>query len=330
MATRTQKTKVGAFLIICLFMILGMFAYLSEYYEDPGLQYTIEFKESIQGLYDGAIVTYLGVNVGKVRTISVTAANTAIVNVIIDPNKVTLFEGVEAQLVIYSFASGTMAVSLTGSEVPGKPLPEGSRIPTKQATLTAVSEQIEDMMENLNTISDQVRSGLVGMEEGDLNKILEKVDVALENANVMLEDGKSITGDVREVVAKVSDQVNDVIEEFRGLSGDLRTLSRDADSFVVTAQAKLEQFDVDATQASLNEVLENVAAITKKIDATVAQLDTMTASAFHEADNVEYSLRTTLTEVNETFTSLQRLVEQLKQDPSSLVRGKGTLKESNP
>lgn len=330
MATRTQKTKVGAFLLICTCLILGMFAYLSEYYEDPGVEYTIEFKESIQGLYDGAVVTYLGVEVGKVKRISVTPANTAIVNVIIDPAKVTLFDGVEAQLVIYSFASGTMAVSLTGSEIPGKPLPEGSRIPTKQATLTAVSEQIEDMMENLNTISDQVRSGLTGMEEGDLNKILEKVDVALENANAMLDDGKSITSDVREVVAKVSKQVDDVIAQFHGLSTDLRKLSRDADDFIVTAKDKVEQFDVGTTQDNLNEVLKNVAEITKKIDATAAQLDTMTASAFHTADNVEYSLRQTLDEVNQTFTALQRLVEQLKQDPSSIVRGKGTLKESKP
>lgn len=87
---------------------------LRGYYDDKGVTYAIEFEESISGLYEGGIVTYLGVPVGKVRDIFVTEANKPHVNIVIDPLKVQLFEGVEAQLVIYSFAAGTMAISLEG------------------------------------------------------------------------------------------------------------------------------------------------------------------------------------------------------------------------
>lgn len=330
MATKPQKMKVGLFLIICFGMIGATFAYLANYYENPGVHYTIEFNESILGLYDGAIVTYLGVTVGKVRSISVTPRNTAVVDIIIDPNKVVLMEGVEAQLTLYSFASGTMAVSLTGFREGGRPLPEGSRIPTRPSTITAISEQTEDLVANLNAISDTIRVGLEGMGEGDLDAILKKIDTALENANAILEDGKGIAGDVQSVVANVRDRIDGVVNEFEGLSADLRSLARNADEFVVVAKEKVAQFDVDTTQVNVNRVLDNIAEIAEKVDGTLADLNNITANALHQADNVEFNLRRATGEVVEAFGALQALVEQLRQDPSSIVRGKGTVKEPRP
>ena len=56
-------------------------------YQDPGLNYWLEFNESILGLYEGGMVEYLGVPAGKVREIYVTDNQYARVNIVIDPVK---------------------------------------------------------------------------------------------------------------------------------------------------------------------------------------------------------------------------------------------------
>jgi len=125
-ATKKQKMKVGIFLIVGFAAIVFAVTYLSGVYREHGLVYWVEFEESILGLNEGGLVEYLGVPVGRVREIYVTDQKKAHVRFVIDPEKVTLQEGVQAELVIYSLAAGTMAISLRGGDPNNPVIPPNS------------------------------------------------------------------------------------------------------------------------------------------------------------------------------------------------------------
>lgn len=327
MATRKQKVKVGIFLVSCFLLIAGGIVMIIGLFEDQGKNYWIEFEESVLGLYEGGMVEYMGVPIGKVKEIRVSEKGFARVDIIVNPRKVTLYQSVEAQLVIYSLAAGTMAVSLDGGSPSEKELPVGSRITAKRSTITAVSSRIEELMDNITGIATTIRTGLSGLSEGDLNAIVEKVDELLNKGNTFLDDTDALVGEATETVTGLRDDAKKVIDEVTDLSKDVRELTQKLNGFVDTAKQKIEQVDVPHTQEQLNRVLDNVAGLTEKLNKTMEQINELEANALHKADNVDYNLRRSLDEVSQAIESMRLFVDQLRNDPSSLVRGKGIVKE---
>lgn len=328
LATKSQKTKVGIFMLLCGLLMAGSLYLISGFYQDQGTQYWLEFDESILGLYEGATIEYLGVPVGKVRSIRVRPeTNKPYIEVSIDSTKVTLHQGVQAKLVLYSFAAGTMAISLTGGDVAQGSLPEGSQIPTEPSAITAIAGQVQDVMERVEGIASQIETGLEGMESGELTAIIDKV-------NGLLDDGKTFLADTRELVETATGTVDDVrgdlkkvVDSAVEIMDELKPTIKNVDALVVTSKEKVAQLDVDAASKQLSTVLENVAQLTEKLNATMAQVDGMTANALHEADNVETSLRHALGDMSEALYAMRVFVEQLNANPASLIRGKETPKE---
>jgi len=70
-----------------------------------------------------------------------------------------------------------------------------------------------------------------------------------------------------------------------------------------------------------------VSAVARQADETVARMETMAMDIVHQADNVEYTLRGTMLELRDAFDSIRLMVNQLKDDPSALIRGRGRVRE---
>ena len=214
MATRKQEAKVGLFLVICVLLIGGGVLLISGYKHEERTPYIIEFEESVLGLYKGSLVEYLGVPVGTVSSIFVTDQYHAHVEIEITKGQVTLRDGVTAELVIQSLATGAMAISLRGGHPDGPILPPGSRIPAAESLIRSFSSQIESLLGNLVALVEDFREALVGLEEGDLALLIHDVDSLLargqeflQNANLTLTDVKDDAQEAvqayKEVAAKV-------------------------------------------------------------------------------------------------------------------------------
>lgn len=327
MATKKVKIKVGVFLLVCFSIILAAVTYISGLYKGQGEHYWMEFDESVLGVYEGGIVEYLGLPVGKVSHMSVTPNNRAHIEITLDPKKIELKQGVEGQLVLYSLAAGTMAVELSGGDPEGGPLPPDSQIPTRPSAFTAISTKVEKLMSDVSSIVAKVENGLSGMEEGDLNNML-------DTAKKILDDFQSLTVEARltlqsgqETIAKVNVQIDPLSDEVKALSQNIRKTSEDAGAFLKVATEKTSQLDVAGLGDKVDEVLQEITELTMKLNASVANLDESSATMLHEADNLEYTFRATLSSTSDTLLALETLLNQLKDDPSSLVRGKGKIKE---
>ena len=322
MATRKQKVKVGFFLLMCGALVAVGLSLVAGLHEDRGVHHWITFQESVLGLYEGGTVEYMGVPIGKVRNISVTRQNLVSVEIVIDPAKATLYSGVEARLVVSSIAAGTLAVSLSGGDPRAGELPPNSTVPSKLSALTAISTQLEEVMEQVDEIFHVVTSGLEGMEDGKLTEIVNESHGLVADARTMVKEATDTLQHVREEADTAIDRALEIADSVKGFTESAKGLS---DSL----QSKVEPLDLSQIQANLDKVLGNAAALSEQLQKTAAGLDNTLASMTHEASNVEYSLRSSVTELNKTLESLRQLSTQLRDDPSSLVWGRGNATKGN-
>lgn len=314
MATRAQKTKVGLFLVICGLMAAAAILTISGYKHVPRELYWIEFDESILGLSKGSIVEYMGVQVGVVDNIFVTDKNKAHAEMLIESGKVTLHEGVTGQLVMYSIATGQMAISLRGGDGPA--LASGSKIKTSPSLVSSFSSGMETLMDDTSNVVKTIRSGLKNMKEGQLTEIV-------NNTDGLICRGQEFIDTADETLVDMKDEAQSGLDQFRELAKKAQVLIKDTNEAVNAAKEKIALLEVSKTEANLNKVLEDMSALAQRLQESAKVLDTTSRSALHEADNIEYNMRQTLHTLNESLESVRTLMEYLKQDPSALVRGKG-------
>lgn len=326
-ATRRQKLKVSIFLILCIgTMVVGSLV-VSGVYQEPGLRYWLEFNESVLGLYEGGMVEYLGVPVGKVREIYVTENQLAHVEIVIDPTKVSLRQGVEGKLVIYSIAAGTMAISLSGGDPQSAEILENSQIPAKQSTIEAFSSQLTDIMEELSStlkdvsaIGKEVRTQIESLDDKAVSDIVHQVRDLVGKSEEFLTHTDGLVIEATEAVKDVRGHANSLVDTVKARSQDLERLSKKIETLAETYTKRGEELNVGELQQQVN-------ALMLQVTEALEQMDTVAANLVHQTGNVEYSLRATMTELRDALESVRGLANQLKEDPSALIRGRGKAQE---
>ncbi|MCX8065472.1 MAG: MlaD family protein [Candidatus Hydrogenedentes bacterium] len=315
MATRKQKIQVLVFLLICSALILLIVYFVSGMYATTKFKYWIEFDESVLGIYEGGVVEYLGVPVGKVEEIKVSRAGKPLVIFSIDTKKVVLRQGVEASLVIYSLAAGTMAISLRGGDPDAPELPPGSRIPARRSTISAVSNRIEELMEDLKKILDTVKVGLEGMESGQITDLIENIKDTVEDTRELLAEAKETFEKFNVAIDEIKPQLTKVMEKGEDVLDEVKKVSTNANQLITSTKGKMEKLEFGKMQEKINTSVD-------KIGKLAEELKELSEQASYKTDNFEYLLRNTLREVNGLLISTRELVESLKQNPSTIIRGK--------
>ncbi len=319
MATRTQKVKVGAFLLISATFIIAGLMLVAGYRQGNSQRYMIVFEKTVLGLYKGGMVQYLGVPVGVVDDIYVSNDGKAYVETLIDPDKVTLHRGVEAKLEFYSFATGTMCVALSGGDPTGEVLEPGAIIPTGQSQLESVSSQAADLMVSLTKIAEKIETGMSGMEEGQLTAVVDQIKPFIDDARGFIEDArntlKTVEGDLHSTI----DEVKPGIKKFGDLADSAQALSKTANDTLSDMRTKIQPLDLGKLQTEL-------LALSDQIKQTTKRLDGMTGSLPHTVDNLQYALIDTTRKLNETLDAFRALAETLNQNP--YVRGASAPEDS--
>ncbi len=322
MATRKQKIKVSLFLLVCAGIFLAATMVITRMYQKAGDEYWLEFDESILGLYEGGLVEYQGVPVGKVSNIFVTPLQKPHVEVTIDPNKVRLRRGVEGRLVIYSIAAGTMAISLSGGDPSGPFLPPGSQIPTKRSTIEAISKQITDIMERVSGILDDVEKKLAAISDKDIADIVEQVKGILAKGDELASKGSNFMDETTGAVQDARAEIRKVSAMLSERNEDLRKVMKSLQDLLDTSRGKVAALDVQTIQDRLTRTLDDISALARKAEQALDKAGTVAENVTREAGDVEYGLRQTMGELRDTFTELRLLVEELRREPSQVVRGK--------
>ena len=313
MATRAQKTKVGLFLSLSILLIVVGLALITGLTKKDTVTYWISFSSSVLGLSDGSPVFYLGVDVGEVKSIQVTDVNNAVVEVEIERDAVTLREGVEAKLAIYSFAMGTMCVILEGGDPHGSVLEPGSKLFGEKSTFESVSAETETILEDLSQITEAFRKGLGKLEDDEIHEMINNAD--------------DLITETRDLVNAAREDVYAAVDDFRLVADKVSKVADSGQKLLDTLNERLKPVQLADMQQQLRDTLEAVQAgadaLTEQVNATGKLMDSATKSVVYQTDNVQHTLWDTLQTLNASLEAVRDLVDYLEQDPSALVRGKG-------
>jgi phospholipid/cholesterol/gamma-HCH transport system substrate-binding protein len=319
LATKKQKVKVGIFVLGCAALIVGGIMLILGFRQGDKTEYWLEFEESVLGLSVGNTVEYLGVPVGTVDDISILSNNHARVDITIRNDKVTLHEGVSATLVMFSFATGTMYISLAGGEPDAPPLTPWAQIPTQPSLVEAFRTQVESLLANMSDITAKLNLSLEGMPAGQLTSVI-------DDAQGLLQESREFVQATNVTLQELQEKVSPAIEDFGAMAKNLRGSTEKLNGFLDSAKGKMEPLDIKKTQDELNRVLTNAADLTEKMKSTVEVLDTASKAILYDEDNIQRQIKESLQIMTETMESIRDLADYLKQDPASLIRGKGEAK----
>jgi ABC-type transporter Mla subunit MlaD len=324
---------VGLFLLASAVVIaLGLY-YISRRGTAGELHYRVEFHESVLGLNVGSPVVYMGVPIGSVDDVDVhTARNhetnaeayAPLASIVIKPNAFVLREGVKAKLSIYSIATGTLAITLEGGDPARPPLPEYSTLVAEKSMFEAVSSRVEEIMNNvqeltqdLDEVVEAFHSSLEGLEKGELAKIIKDTGEAVRET-------RDLAASVNETFGTIKNDAKDGVKDFRELVADVKELAQSTNDLVVSVEKKLEPINVAETQQKLNGVMDKIGSLAERLETFSVTLDKATQSVVNKTGGVEYNIREGIHSLSTTLDSLRELIEYLRQNPSALIRGKGT------
>ena len=207
MATKAQKTKVGLFLLVGIAVIISVFVIIIRKDSKPTNTYFVKFGESVGGLKADSSVLYKGVQVGKVKNISVKDVSEIIVQVAIERDLVELREGTIAKIAMGSLMGGKV-VELSGGETGAPVLKPGSYISSEPSIMGNLAKDIPQILDEIKQIL------------GNLNQVIGKdnsnrVESILKNADRSIISLTTTMAELEKLIQLVRSDLSDHGYELR-------------------------------------------------------------------------------------------------------------------
>jgi phospholipid/cholesterol/gamma-HCH transport system substrate-binding protein len=321
MITRSQKARLGVFLALSGFVLLGGLGVLvgvrvGETFD----RYTVRYKISVSGLEIGAPVKYNGVRVGKVAGIRVNPDDVSQILVALDVDHATPIKADVRATVTSVGITGLKYIDLTLGSNQARTLPSGSEIQAGESDLDfltnkaqVISERVDlllgqiieltraDNIRRVDRILDDVSVVTSGVRERT-DRLLLKAETLLDDLDVAVRETTETAAALRADLARVTASATGVLD--RKLVEDVSTR---ASALLASVQRKVEGGLVD-------EVLRFVRDATRKAGTL---LDNVNLTVVQSQDDVNRGLSQML----ETIENLNDFSRMLREDPSVLLRG---------
>ena len=236
METRSNHILVGAVTLILLAILIGFMVWIARIGNVDRKEYDIFFKQSVEGLSKGGLVTYAGVPSGEVKEIAL-SKDPSFVRVRIAVKKNTpVLQGTTASL--QGSFTGPSSVLLDGA-IAGAPAlsdkgPEGVPvIPTKRTGLGALLNSAPQLLERLATLTERLTEVLNDKNQKAFGNILANVDslsgdlarggpdlrIAIAETKVTVQKAGVAVDEIAKLAASTNTLVN---EDGRPMIADLR------------------------------------------------------------------------------------------------------------
>ncbi len=300
--TRSERIKLGAFMLfcgvlICVFLGYVLKRYLSEQFDN---YYTI-FDTDVNGLFVDAKVKLNGISVGSVTSITI---NEQDLNQVVVAFKVTqgtpIKIGTRAGLTAGMNLTGEKQVILSGGKFSEPNVPEGGLVPAEASMFDQITGQMGDMFGKVNPIID----GLVRV----LNpENAESISRTLKNLEVTTENLSHLTADIRKPIndmSKSAVSLQKILAEVEEAK-----IAANANASITTLREKLEAIDTKGLNENLMQTAESMNSLTKRVDAMVYKNEDQVGNAVEE--------------LNTILENLEEFTQKIKNNPSALIRTEG-------
>jgi phospholipid/cholesterol/gamma-HCH transport system substrate-binding protein len=261
--------------------------------------YEIYFEGSVSGLSQGSPVRYLGVDVGRVRSMKVDRN---------DPGRVKVIAEVDSAAPVSGATRARLGLlGLTG--------------------LLYIDLQVDSEADANQALAHGERHRVIPARKGDIEAFLERLpDLVSHVAQVMSRVEKLL--DDENVAA-----VGDTLRDLRATAANLPQLSRDAAALVAQLQSTVQETSALArrldgiaagSQPELAATLESSRVAAQKLAATAESLERIVASnesaLAGAAGSGAVELQQLLIDLRDTSAEVNALARSLRERPSSLLR----------
>lgn len=296
METRANHVWVGAVTLALLVMVAAFVIWVTQLGQGSRNEYDIFFKQSVEGLSNGATVNYAGVPAGTIEAIELWPKDPSFVRVrIAVDDKIPILQGTVAT--IQGSFTGVSTVQLNGGIKGAPPITEpgpgpGGKpvIPTKRGGLGELLANAPLLLDRLATVTERLNQLLSDQNQKSISNILANTDkvtgdlaraspqfegtltdlrATINQATTTLAAFEKVAGSANNVLGsdgqKLASQLREAIsavkkaaDEFNGTMSDARPAVRQL------SEGTLPQ--VEAAVRDLRATTKALRAVTEKID----------------------------------------------------------------
>jgi len=299
MEREANYVAVGVFMVLVIAMAVGFVLWYSKAGDSRSYRsYEIYFEGSVSGLSQGGQVRYLGVDVGRVKRMTIDRKTASRVKVIVDIDESAPISSATRASLNMQGVTGLLYINLKqaqGVDASAAPA-QGERFP-----------MIETMSSDFDTL-------LTSLPElvGRATTMIDNIDKAFSDKNLTafsqtLENLRATTQGLPKTASKVSDVIDRLqatLEEVNGAAAGIRGIAEDS-----RPQVKHALEGMSAAADNLSKAAEQVNKFVTGAEGQVAHLSE------HGLFELERLLRDARAAANE-FRDLSR---SLKQTPSQLM-----------
>jgi phospholipid/cholesterol/gamma-HCH transport system substrate-binding protein len=314
MTTRSQKTRLGIFVVVSLTAILVTIGIIvaPKLFEVRDVYYIGYENVSLMGLQEGGPVKYHGLTVGSISNISIDPSDISRVIVEVSLEHGTpIKQDTRADIELLGI-TGIKVIELRSGTPETPYLKPGDFIMPGKSITEMITGQAEVMLEKLEIILNNLAAF---SSVDNRNKIM-----------LLVENSASTLGQLNSLLAENHEALSKSIQNFESISDETRELVINA-NITVAKLAQLAESDTtekvisnlaDITDAlkkaeltelihEMNQTLYHTGQVLKEIDATIAK----------NRSDFGYSIQA----VKESVEYLNQFSRMITEDPSILMRG---------
>ena len=320
MATRKEKVDAGLFLLIGVLLFGGTIAVVAGLnLERSGDVYLIKIPKSVGALREGSIVKYLGVNVGRVKSVEFPAEDVESVRVSVEITRAStpIKSGTFATLTS-NFLTGETSIELQGGANDEARLLAGSLIPWRPSTFMRLEDSLPGVLDELRHVVARL---------GDLldAENRERVARMIDDFDALAVDLRGQVGPLGEEVRALRQSLADAGDRIAAAAVGLRA---DVDASLGSGIADLKSAarSVEGAASRLSEVTgridegaQGLPALVASIRRVAERLDRVLASTDTMVDENRDGLRRTLARFESSAREFEELLDRLERDPSDLL-----------
>lgn len=297
--TRSERIKLGAFMLlcgilICVFLGYVLKRYLSEQYDN---YYTI-FDTSVNGLFVDAKVKLNGIDVGSVTRITINEEN---LNEVVVNFKVThgtpIKIGTRAGMTAGMNLTGEKQVVLSGGSFSEPNVPEGGLVPAEVSHFDHITSQAGDIVAHVDSVLVNINTLLSAENAENLSK-------AIKNFETMTANLSRVT----QGMAKPIENISKSAESMHRVMGEIEEakIAAKAGEDLDILKQKLDAIDTKAMNENLTKAMESISQLSKRLDGMV----------YKNQDQVGEAI----VELNAVLENLEEFSQKIKNNPSALIR----------
>jgi phospholipid/cholesterol/gamma-HCH transport system substrate-binding protein len=302
MEREANYVAVGAFILLVMAMAVAFVLWYTDANDQRDYDlYEIYFTGSVSGLDRGSPVRYLGVDVGRVRRLSIDKADASRIVAVAEIDREAPISAATRASLGLQGVTGLLFINL--KEVPNidksVPLAKGERysvIPSIASDFDVFLSSLPELMGRANELLTRV--GRVFSDE-NLNGLADTVKSLRVATQGLPQTSQNIT--------KLVDELRGTVKEIDGAAQSLRGISEDARPEVKTALAKLTETAENLAQAS-----ERMDRFTQKSE---AQLGHFSEQGLFELERLVRETRSAAREFRDLSRSLRENPSQILYEP---------------